>query len=145
MIKQKGLPTFFFTLFCADLRWSELIDIITKLGGIDITDAGIDYFRRCELLNQNPVLTARYYQYRVETFFKEIIWHKNGPFQGKVENSVIKVDFLAGGSPHNDCFLWCKDAPDLNTTTKDEYIQFVDSIISADLPDKDHEPELFNF
>ena len=28
MIKQLGLPTFFITLSCADLRWHELIEII---------------------------------------------------------------------------------------------------------------------
>ena len=46
MIKQKGLPSFFLTLSCADLRWTELIDIITKLGGIDITDEEIDYLKK---------------------------------------------------------------------------------------------------
>ena len=85
---------------------------MAKLGGIDISNEEISYFRRCDLLNQNPVLTARHYQYRVETFFKEIILHKNGPFAGKIENYVIKIEFQARGSPHNHCFLWLKDAPD---------------------------------
>ena len=31
MVKQLGLPTFFLTLSCADLRWNELISIISKL------------------------------------------------------------------------------------------------------------------
>ena len=29
MVKQLGLPTFFMTLSCADLRWNELISIIS--------------------------------------------------------------------------------------------------------------------
>ena len=33
MVKQLGLPTFFMTLSCADLRWNELISIISKLKG----------------------------------------------------------------------------------------------------------------
>ena len=142
MIKQKGLPSFFLTLSCADLRWTELIDIITKLGGIDITDEEIDYFRKCEILNQNPVLTSRHFQYRVETFFKEIILHKNGSFKGKVVSYVIKVEFQARGSPHVHAFLWVKDAPTLTKVTKDEYIKFVDSLIRADLPNETEEPEL---
>ena len=35
MAKQLGLPTFFMTLSCADLRWNELISIILKLNGQD--------------------------------------------------------------------------------------------------------------
>ena len=31
MVKQLGLPTFFMTLSCADLRWDELISIIASL------------------------------------------------------------------------------------------------------------------
>ena len=31
MVKQLGLPTFFMTLSCADLKWIELIKIIAKL------------------------------------------------------------------------------------------------------------------
>ena len=33
MVKQLGLPTFFMTLSCADLRWNELISVIAKLNG----------------------------------------------------------------------------------------------------------------
>ena len=36
MIKQLGLPTFFVTCSCADLRWHELIEIIYKLNEGDI-------------------------------------------------------------------------------------------------------------
>ena len=31
MVKQLGLPTFFMTLSCADLRWNELLAIISRL------------------------------------------------------------------------------------------------------------------
>ena len=33
MVKQLGLPTFFMTLSCTDLRWNELVLIISKLNG----------------------------------------------------------------------------------------------------------------
>lgn len=72
MVKQLGCPSFFLTLSCADLRWNELIEIIDELNGIKRDPALIDelnYFERCELLNSNPVLLARHFQYRVETFF----------------------------------------------------------------------------
>ena len=116
MVKQLGLPTFFLTLSCADLRWKELILIISRLNGLNLDEnSEIDYFKKCEILNSNPV--ARHFQYRVETFFKEIILHKNGPLRN-VENYAIKVEFQFRGSPHVDCFIWVKDAPLL---TRQEY------------------------
>ena len=61
MVKQLGIPTFFRTLSCADLRWNELIEIIAKLNSLNLTDD--------DTLNKNPVLVARHFQYRVEFFF----------------------------------------------------------------------------
>lgn len=111
MVKQLGLPTFFLTLSCADLRWKELILIISRLNGLNLDEnSEIDYFQKCEILNSNPVLVARHFQYRVETFFKEIVLHKNSPL-GSVENYAIKVEFQFRGSPHVHCFIWVKNAP----------------------------------
>jgi len=48
---------------CADLRWDELVIIISKLKGINMSQDELDnmsYFDRCELLNSNPVLLARH-------------------------------------------------------------------------------------
>ena len=76
IVKQLGLPTFFMTLSCADLRWNELLAIISRLNGESLSEEDINdisYFERCCNLNLNPVLLARHFQYRVEAFFKEII------------------------------------------------------------------------
>ena len=42
MVKQLGLPTYFMTLSCADLRWNELVSIISKLNGENLTDEQIN-------------------------------------------------------------------------------------------------------
>ena len=50
MVKQLGLPTFFMTLSCADLRWNELVLIISKLNGDNFSVEQINkmtYFERC--------------------------------------------------------------------------------------------------
>ena len=76
IVKQLGLPTFFMTLSCADLRWNELVLIISKLNGDNFSDEQINkmtYFELCNYLNTNPVLLARHFQYRVEVCFKEIV------------------------------------------------------------------------
>ena len=38
MVKQLGIPTYFVTLLCADLRWAELPDIINKLNNFGLSD-----------------------------------------------------------------------------------------------------------
>ena len=109
------------TLSCADLRWKELISIISKLNRSDLSEEEIenlDYFEKCKILNENQVLLARQFQYR-EIFFKEII--VDGPL-GKVKYYAIRVEFQLRGSPHIHSFLWVKNAPILTKETKDEYI-----------------------
>ena len=136
MVKQLGPPNFFLTLSCADLRWNDLISIICKLKGQEISDEEINmmsYQERCSLLNSNPVLVARHFQYRVENFFKGIIL--DGPL-GKTQYYAIRVEFQVRGSPHIHSFLWTKDTPVLTNDNKESYIRHVDKKITAALPDR---------
>ena len=73
MGKQLGLSTFFLTSSCADLRWNEVISIKSKLEGSVLSEDEIQdlsYQERFKLLNKNPALVARHFQFRVEMFFK---------------------------------------------------------------------------
>ena len=63
----------------------------------------LTYLDRCRLLNSNPILVARDFQYRVEVFFKEIV--VDGPL-GKTKYYAIRVKLQIRGSPHVHCFLW---------------------------------------
>ena len=142
MVKQLGLPTFFITLSCADLRWNELVLIISKLNGETLSEEDIknlSYYDRCKILNNNTVVMAKHFQYRVEVFFKEIIL--DGPL-GKVKCYAIRVEFQFRGSPHIHSFLWVVNAPVLRKDTKDIYIQFINQIVKADIPDEREKPEL---
>ena len=72
IVKQLGLPTFFMTLSCTDLRWDDLISIIGSLRGENLHDEDIqnmNFFARCSYLNLNIVLLVRHFQYRLEAFF----------------------------------------------------------------------------
>ena len=86
MVKQLGIPTWFMTLSCADLRWPELFQIISRMQGKDITDEEVDalsYDEKCKMLNLNPVIVAKHFQYRVETSFTEVLLSKCQPI-GKI-------------------------------------------------------------
>ena len=68
MVKQLGIPIYFLALSCTDLRWEELPYIIEKLNNLGLSDEelkNLSYQERCNLLNKNPVLVARYFQYKV--------------------------------------------------------------------------------
>jgi hypothetical protein len=59
MVKQLGIPTWFMTLSCADLRWSELFQIVGRTLGKNITEEQVEalsYVEGCEMLNTNPVV-----------------------------------------------------------------------------------------
>ena len=70
MVKQLGIPTFFMTLSCANLRWNESVQIIAKLNSTNLTDDDIKnmcYQDRYDTLNKNQVLVARHFQFGVES------------------------------------------------------------------------------
>ena len=61
MVKKLGMQTFFLTHSCADLQWSELTSIVSKLNGLNISDEGINkmsYHETCDTLNRNLVLLS---------------------------------------------------------------------------------------
>lgn len=75
MVKQLGESTFFVTLSSVELRWNELISLINKLKQKDLSAENnecLSCHERSQLLNSNPVLIARLFQYRIEVFFKQI-------------------------------------------------------------------------
>ena len=122
MVKQLGILTFFMTLSCADLRRNELVEIISKFNRLNVSDdvsKNMTYQERCNTLNKNPVLVARHFQYRVETFFKVIVLDE--PLV-KTSYYAIRVEFQVRGSPHIHSFIWILNAPKLSKETKDEYI-----------------------
>ena len=55
----------------------------------------MSYHERCDTLNKNAMLVVRYFQYRVEIFFKTIIL--NGPL-GKTNYYAIRGEFQVRGS-----------------------------------------------
>ena len=81
----------------------------------------MDFFTTCTSLNQNAVLLARHFQYRVEMFFKVIAI--DGPL-GKVKYHAIRIEFQVRGSPHVHSFLWVHDAPILNVDNTSTYVCF---------------------
>lgn len=72
MIRLLGIPIFFLTFSCDDLRWRELVSIMRKGNGMEIPDEKIcklNYQERYNILNSFPVPVARHFQYLVDFCF----------------------------------------------------------------------------
>ena len=144
MVKQLGIPTWFMTLSCADLRWPELFKIVARTQGRDITDDEIEtlsYTERCQMLNANPVVTAKHFQHRVEIFFSEVLLSQINPI-GKITYYALRIEFQMRGSPHLHALIWTSDCPRLTSENKDAYVEFIDKHVQANLPSEKNEPEL---
>ena len=127
MVKQLGMPMWFMTLSCADLRWPELFQIIGRVNGKNMTDEEVDalsYDERCRLLNLNPVLVAKHFQYRVETFFTEILLTDVNPI-GKIVYYALRIRFQMRGSPHLHALIWTSDCPKLTPDTEEAYVNYI--------------------
>ena len=73
MAKQLGIPKYFLTLSCADLRWEELPYIINKLNNLGLSEEelkNLSYQERCNLLNNNPVFVPRHFSTKLKYFSK---------------------------------------------------------------------------
>ena len=145
MIKQLGCPTFFLTLSCADMKWKKIPEIISKLNKLNLPKEyleSMNYFEKCELLNSNPVLLARHFQHRVETFFKEILLIPLSTI-GKVTYYAIRTEFQVRGSPHVHSSIWILNPQNLSEETLGTYIEFIDNTIHANLPAPDGDLVLY--
>ena len=147
MVKKLGIPTYFQTLSCADLKWEELPNIINKLNNLGLSDEELSYHlsyqERCNLLHNKPILVARNFQYKVKVFFKEIIL--DGPL-GRTKYYTIHIEVQERGSPHFHSFIWIFNA--LNIESEGAYTEFVEKTInkhrSIKLPDHLNDTELLS-
>ena len=104
-VKQLGVPTFFLTLSCVDLRWKEFLEIKQKLNEAEFDISNLSYHDRCNILNSNPVLVVRHFQYRVEVFFKlmnsnPVLVARQFQYRVEVFFKLIIIDGPLGKSKH---------------------------------------------
>ena len=119
MVKWLGIPTFFLTLSCADLKWHELTSIIYKLTNFTSFDDDLKnliHEERWKYLKANPVLIPRQFQYRVQVFFTEVLFD---PPLGKDSYYVYRVEFQIRESLHIHPLIWIQNAPNLTPKTKE--------------------------
>ena len=143
LIRQLGPPTLFLTISANDLGWIDLYEVMKKVGvHLPGPASELTSSQRAKLLSANPVIAAHHFHHRWKCL-KTFIFGPNGPF-GKLSDFFWRIEFQMRGSPHVHCLLWLQNSPDLNTTLgKQECPEFIDSIISASIPNKEKDPDLY--
>jgi hypothetical protein len=134
------------TLSCADLRCPELFQIIARTKGNNITIEEVEalsYHARCSMLNLNPVMVAKHFQYRVETFFRDVLLTNANPI-GNIVFYALRIEFQMRGSTHLHALICTSDCPELTNDTTDAYIFSIDQHVQAYLPDKETDPQLYD-
>ena len=142
MIRQLGTPTFFCTFSAAEFRWPEVIEAIKRQQGEQVDFESLDWTVKCEILRSNPVTCMRLFDKRVEALFRDLLLSNAQPL-GKVIDFFYRVEFQHRGSPHIHAMLWVDGAPELDVCDDQTVCDFVDRYISAQLPDPETQPELF--
>ena len=95
------------------------------------------------MLNLNPVIVAKHFQHRIETFFRDVLVTKTKPI-GKIVYYALRIEFQMRGSPHLHALIWCDDCPKQGHDNKQAYIKYIDKHVQAYLPSMEEDLELHN-
>ena len=142
MIRQIGLPTWFCSFSAAETKWEPLLKTLSNLvdhNNIDLNAAsGLSWQEKCRLIKSDPVTCARYFDYRVQVFFREVLKHVSNPV-GKIEDFFYRVEFQQRGSPHIHMLAWIENAPvhgrDSDLTIASFIDKYVTCIKDTGIPD----------
>jgi hypothetical protein len=115
MVRQEGQPTLFLTFSPSESTWTDLLMILYKLRNNDTLSAdraaSLTYAQKSDLIRQDPVVCATYFDHRFRSLFK-LIKSRNGIFkEHSVQHFFYRVEYQHRGSPHVHMLLWLEKAP----------------------------------
>ncbi|CAG2194871.1 unnamed protein product [Mytilus edulis] len=139
-VRQLGIPTWFATFSAADMRWTEVLQLLLEQQESTQSLEDLDWTGKSEVLRNNPVMSAVMFDHRFHTFLREIVIKRR--IIGNVKDHFHRIEFQQRGSPHAHCLFWIEDAPKLDKDDDQTVCDFVDRYVSCKLPDKTVDPEL---
>ena len=153
MFHTLGLPTFFITLSADDNNWTDLMMVLSKCKGQNLSEEQVSELSPSEkraLMTTNPVVTARHFAHRFQCHSREVIKGTGQPI-GEVLEFFWRIEFQLRDSPHllHRCIFypphfmwWIEDAPNLDTASGRQVApQFIDRYITVGIP-KESDGEL---
>jgi hypothetical protein len=115
VLRQKGSPSLFVTLSCAEYSWKGLLkEIMETVKGRKVTEKKIDELtisQRNKLISENVIQSTLHFQKRIEKELRlmtyENFFDDNCPYS--VSSYFYRVEFQQRGAPHVHCLLWLED------------------------------------
>ena len=144
MVRQLGIPTIFYSLSAADTKWVNLLISLAKLIDdktyLEEDIAKMTWAQKCRLISPHPAACARFFNHRVQKFFKHVLQSPHSPF-GTIQYYFYRVEFQHTGSPHIHGLAWIKDTPKFDVDSDGDVCSYVDKIISCsnNVPESDLE------
>lgn len=134
MIHQLGIPTWFCSFSAAETKWKVLLCVLGKLvKNKTYSDSEIDnmaWSEKNELIKSDPVTCARYFDFRLQMFFNNVLKHESAPV-GKIKDVFFRIEFQQRGSPHVHILLWIDGAPKLGQNSEEEIGSFIDKHVTC--------------
>ena len=85
---------------------------------------------------------ARLFQKSLELHFKVVLKSSINTLGGKILCNAIKIEFQMRGSPHAHMLIWVSPDVKLTEQTVPIFIEYIDKIVSADIPEEKSSTEL---
>ena len=143
MFATLGAPDLFLTLSANDLNWLDLFQAIDPVRFRTQRDVeALTITEKTELLNVAPAIAAEHFVNRVRALIA-FLSSSATPLDYKLKNFFGRFEIQGRGSPHLHAVLWLEGAPKATDPNGPLYVDWIDSIISAQLPEKDVDPELY--
>lgn len=142
MIRQLGIPTWFATFSAADMRWSEVLRVLSEQQGCIQSLEDLDWNGKAEILKKktNPVMTATLFNHSFHTFLKEIIIKRG--VVGNVKDHFHRIEFQQRCSPCAHCLFLDLRAPQIDRDEDQAVCDFIDKYVSCKLPDRTADSDL---
>jgi hypothetical protein len=128
LVCEFGRPTYFITFTC-NPKWDEIMSELLKT---ESTSNNTQYF---QYSSDRPDLIARVFHLKLQEFLNDITKRH---VLGKCIAYCYTIEEQKRGIPHAHCLFWIVDA-DSPKTAED-----VDRVISAEVPSKTENEDLFN-
>ena len=137
-IEKFGPPSLFVTFSPAEYDWVEAYEYV-KQNNLDLPN--IDTLLPTQLFAIDPILTSTFTRNKFDALLEFI---KGSSVLGSIKSYWVGDEYQGRGTCHFHCFFWIKDAPILGQSTDNEVAEFVNSLITCRLPDKEKEPTLYS-
>jgi len=143
MFATLGAPDLFLTLSANDLEWLDLFHSIDpQRFKTEESVTVLTHAERVGHLNDHPAICSEHFSNRVHSLIS-FLASPAKPLVYEVKNFFGRLEIQGRGSPHLHSVLWLEGAP--KPDSGDRFLQWVDTIISAQLPDENTDPELHHF